>query len=263
MTTLYFCCPPNASETKRESREARGGYRTTCPKGIRGGGGDRRARIETEQEQLNPGEFPKTLMPCTSVHRYQACTWTRTYNSISCSTVSLRDLFVLRIQTDIARISLFLFSLYNAQRLEYFFSIYKFYYLHQNLTIIIKVQKQTHTMERLSSRMSETFLELRLIHYCQWQRCRNLLVIDEVQMGRILGQDQGLPSHVELLLANVQPALVRHPFVLSLEVIQEWPFLLTMKVMQRARRLIKCTKDLTGYTAFQGYSFIHSYRVDE
>jgi hypothetical protein len=31
-----FCCPPNARETKRESREARSGYRITCPRGIRG-----------------------------------------------------------------------------------------------------------------------------------------------------------------------------------------------------------------------------------
>jgi hypothetical protein len=46
-------------------------------------GGDRHARIETEREQLNPGEFPKTLTPCASVHQYQyACTWTRTYNSL-------------------------------------------------------------------------------------------------------------------------------------------------------------------------------------
>jgi hypothetical protein len=31
-----FCCPPNMRETKRESREARIGYRITCPRGIRG-----------------------------------------------------------------------------------------------------------------------------------------------------------------------------------------------------------------------------------
>jgi hypothetical protein len=61
----------------------------------------RRARIETEQEQSNPGEFPKTLMPCASVHWYHACTWTRTYNSLdlSCSTVSLWDLSCFKIRT--------------------------------------------------------------------------------------------------------------------------------------------------------------------
>ncbi len=32
-------------------------------------GGERRARIETEREQSYPGEFPKTLTPCASVHR--------------------------------------------------------------------------------------------------------------------------------------------------------------------------------------------------
>jgi hypothetical protein len=31
-----FCCPPNMRETKRESREARSGYRITCPRGIWG-----------------------------------------------------------------------------------------------------------------------------------------------------------------------------------------------------------------------------------
>ncbi len=71
-------------------------------------GGDWRARILTEQEQSNPGEFPKTLMPCASVHRYHACTWTRTYNSLYLlfNSFSLR-LFVLQNSTDIARISFF------------------------------------------------------------------------------------------------------------------------------------------------------------
>ncbi len=32
-------------------------------------GGDRCARTETEREQLNAGEFPKTLTPSASVHR--------------------------------------------------------------------------------------------------------------------------------------------------------------------------------------------------
>ncbi len=39
-------------------------------------GGDRRARIETEREQSNAGEFPKKLKPCASVHQYHAYTWT-------------------------------------------------------------------------------------------------------------------------------------------------------------------------------------------
>jgi hypothetical protein len=33
-------------------------------------GGDRRAKIETEREQSNAGEFPKTLTPSASVHQY-------------------------------------------------------------------------------------------------------------------------------------------------------------------------------------------------
>jgi hypothetical protein len=31
------------------------------------------------REQSNAGEFPKTLTPCARVHRYHACTWTRTH----------------------------------------------------------------------------------------------------------------------------------------------------------------------------------------
>ncbi len=35
-------------------------------------GGDRRARTETEREQSNAGEIPKTLTPSTSVHQCHA-----------------------------------------------------------------------------------------------------------------------------------------------------------------------------------------------
>ncbi len=63
-----FCCPPNMRETKRESREARSGYRITCPRGIQG---DLRTKTETEREQLIAGELPKTLT--LSVHQYHAC----------------------------------------------------------------------------------------------------------------------------------------------------------------------------------------------
>jgi hypothetical protein len=37
-------------------------------------GGDRHTKTETEREQLNTREFPKTLTP--SVHQYHACPWT-------------------------------------------------------------------------------------------------------------------------------------------------------------------------------------------
>ncbi len=58
---------PITRETKRESREARSGYRITSPREF---GGDQRTKTETEQDQLNAGEFPKTLTP--SVHGYYA-----------------------------------------------------------------------------------------------------------------------------------------------------------------------------------------------
>jgi hypothetical protein len=48
-------------------------------------GGDQHARIETEREQLNVGEFPKTLTLCASVRWYHACTWTQTYNCLDLS----------------------------------------------------------------------------------------------------------------------------------------------------------------------------------
>ncbi len=101
-------------------------------------GGDRRARIQTGGEQSNPGEFPKMLTPCASVHWYHTRTWTWTYNSLDLllNSFSSRP-FALQIQTDIARISFFLFSQYNTQMFEYFFFIYEFYYLHQNLTDIV------------------------------------------------------------------------------------------------------------------------------
>jgi hypothetical protein len=58
-------------------------------------GGDRRTRTETEREQSNAGEFPKTLTPCARVHRYIMHTLEleHTTISISRSTLSLRDPF--------------------------------------------------------------------------------------------------------------------------------------------------------------------------
>jgi hypothetical protein len=102
-------------------------------------GGDRRTKTETEREQLNAGEFPKTLTPSASVHRYHACPWTQTYNSLylSLNTFSSRPFLpVLErifIYDQISQIS---FSLYNARSFEYFFFLFtNFNYLHRNLTI--------------------------------------------------------------------------------------------------------------------------------
>jgi hypothetical protein len=90
-------------------------------------GGEPRARIETEGEQSNAGEFPKTLTLCASVHIYNACTWTRTYNSLdlSLNSFSLRP-FVLQNSNPYAHISFFLLLLYNARMLKYSIYIYKF-----------------------------------------------------------------------------------------------------------------------------------------
>ncbi len=101
--------------------------------------GNRRTKTETEREQSNAGEFPKTLTPSASVHRYHACPWTRTYNSLylSLNTFSSRPLLpVLKrifIYDQISQIS---FSLYNARSFKYFlFFLTNFNYLHRNLTI--------------------------------------------------------------------------------------------------------------------------------
>ncbi len=104
-------------------------------------GGDRRTNTETEQEQSNAGEFRKTLTPSASIHRYHACPWTQTYNSLylSLNTSSLRPFLpVLErifIYDQLLQIS---FSLYNARSFKYFFFLFtNFNYLHRNLTLII------------------------------------------------------------------------------------------------------------------------------
>ncbi len=126
-------------------------------------GGDRHARIETEWEQSNPGEFPKMLTPCESVHRYHACTWTRTYKttlSISRSTVSLR-LFALQIQTNIACISFFSCCT-TLERLNISFSIHEFYYLHWNLTLKkTKVEPHMQLNDETYDYLGKTFLKWR------------------------------------------------------------------------------------------------------
>ncbi len=103
-------------------------------------GGDRRMKTETEREQSNAGEFPKTLTPSASVHWYHAYPWTRTYNSLylSLNTFSLRPLFTrsrasIHLWPNIAEFFL------SSQRLIvriFLFLFYEFHYLHRNLTII-------------------------------------------------------------------------------------------------------------------------------
>ncbi len=63
-TSAKFCRPLIMRETKRESLEARSGYGITA-QGVFGD--ERRTKTETEREQSNAGEFPKTLTP--SKHR--------------------------------------------------------------------------------------------------------------------------------------------------------------------------------------------------
>jgi hypothetical protein len=101
-------------------------------------GGERRGRIGTEREQLNAGKFSKRLTRCASVHRYHACTWTRTYNSLNLSLNSFSSRPFRALNSNWYRTHFFL-SFLAVQRSNvqmFFFSIHKFYYLHQNLTLI-------------------------------------------------------------------------------------------------------------------------------
>jgi hypothetical protein len=127
-----FCCPLNARETKGESREARGGFRITCPRGIRGVTGVQRQRQNESNWTL--GNSPR-LTP--SVHWYHAYPWTQTYNSLylSLNTFSLRPL-VLQIKP-ILHAFLSFFS--RCTTLEYFF-------LFLNLIIYIKIWQVWYTL---------------------------------------------------------------------------------------------------------------------
>jgi hypothetical protein len=119
-----FCCPPNTRETKRESCEARSGYRITCPRGIWGWPAykdrDRTRAIERwgiPQDVDAEGER-------TSISRIPLNSNINSLSlSISRSTLSLWDLFLpvleqIFIYDQISQISFFL---YNARLFEYFF----------------------------------------------------------------------------------------------------------------------------------------------
>ncbi len=99
-------------------------------------GGDRLARIRTEREQLNPGEFPQDVDAEPERTSISCMHLTQTYNSLYLllNSFSSRP-FVLQNLTNIARISFLSFLAVERSNVWIFlFSIYKIYYLHQNLT---------------------------------------------------------------------------------------------------------------------------------
>jgi hypothetical protein len=104
--------------------------------------GEQRGRIETEREQLNAREFPKTLTPltpCASIHRCtHALELVHTTLSISCSTVSLWDLLCFQIWTHTHAFLSFFPRCTTLIRSINLFLFTNFYYLHQNLTPIKK-----------------------------------------------------------------------------------------------------------------------------
>ncbi len=97
--------------------------------------GDQRARIGQNKSNQTPG-ISQDFDAAAYIDITHALRLEHTTLSISRSTVSLQDLSCFKIQTDIARISFFLFLLYNARTFKYFFSFHEFNYLHQNLTDI-------------------------------------------------------------------------------------------------------------------------------
>jgi hypothetical protein len=103
------------------------------PGGIRG---ERRTKTGTEREQLNGGEFPKTLTPSASIDIKHTLELEHTTLSISLSTLSLRDPSGFKLNPVTHAFLSFFFFLYNARSFEYFFSIYEFNYLHRNLTVV-------------------------------------------------------------------------------------------------------------------------------
>jgi hypothetical protein len=77
------------------------------PEGYSGVTGARTMKTEAEREQSNGGEFPKTLTPSASIDITRTLELEHTTLSISRSTLSLWDLFVLQIKSSITRISSF------------------------------------------------------------------------------------------------------------------------------------------------------------
>jgi hypothetical protein len=123
-----FCCPLSMRETKRESQEARGGYRITSPRGNLGVTGIRGQRQKESNRTLgnSPRRWRRTGPYIDITHTLEL---EHTTLSISRSTVSLWELFVLQIKP----IShAFLSFLSRCTTLEYFFPF-------SNLIIYIKI----------------------------------------------------------------------------------------------------------------------------
>ncbi len=122
-----FCCPPNACETKRELREARSGYRITCPRGIRGWPAyEDRDKTRAIERWGNPQDVDAER-ECTSISRMHL---TQTYNSLSLAQHFLFETFSCFKLNPILHAFLSFFS--RCTTLEYFF-------LFLHLIIYIKI----------------------------------------------------------------------------------------------------------------------------
>jgi hypothetical protein len=124
-----FCCPPNARETKRESREARSGYRITCPRGIRGWPA---YEDRDRKKAIKRWGIPQDVDAEPSIHITHTLELEHKL-SLSLAQHFLFQTIVLQMKPGVARISFFLFLMYNAQLFEYFL------FLFANLIIYIEI----------------------------------------------------------------------------------------------------------------------------
>ncbi len=121
-TSAKICSPPNGRETKRESHEARSGYRITRPRGYSGVTGVRGQRQNKSNQTLgnSPRRWRRARAYIDITHTLEL---EHTTLSISRSTISLRDPFLLVLEQIFIhdQISQISFFLYNARSFEYFF----------------------------------------------------------------------------------------------------------------------------------------------
>ncbi len=123
-TIAKFCCPPNARETKRESREARGGYRIICLRGIRGWTVCKNRNTTRAIKHRGIPQDVDAVRERTSISRIPL---NSNINSLylSLNTFSLRPFLpVLKWIFLYDQISQISFFLYNAWSFEYFLFLF-------------------------------------------------------------------------------------------------------------------------------------------
>jgi hypothetical protein len=131
----HICSPPNARETKRESREARSGYRITRPRGIRGWPAcEDRDRTRAIERWGIPQDVD-AKRERTSISRIPLNS--NTQLSLSLAQHFLFETLFTHSRANIhlwPNIAKFLSFCTALNHLNISFSLYEFHYLHRNLT---------------------------------------------------------------------------------------------------------------------------------